>query len=150
MRAFDATGLDFCHRQADFFASSPARSSLSSSLFIKTFMCSDFAVRVDRLEVVDFQVFYSKLSVQKSNKNPLRFSPDELYWIGYLYRYWCYVEGLSSRQIYHRIPPSRLRPLYLPYHTQDPAKAIAIIKESDPAFAQNDFDIVKAIFKSKK
>jgi len=113
-------------------------------------MCSDSAAKLDRLEIVDLPALYPEIRSERSLKNPIRFSADELYWMGYLYRYWCYVEYLSSRQVYHRMPPSRLRPLFLPYHTQDPAKAIAVIKENDPSFSQDDYAVVKAILKSKK
>jgi hypothetical protein len=59
-----------------------------------------------------------------------KFSEEELFWIGYLYRYWAYTYGESSKRLYKTIGPKSLRNVYLPYHTLDPANAIARLLET--------------------
>lgn len=59
-----------------------------------------------------------------------RYSADELYWMGYLYRYWAYAYGTRSSNIYKKIGARDLRTLYPAYHTLDPAQAIERIAEA--------------------
>ena len=65
----------------------------------------------------------SKYGSVKNNLN-------ELYWIGYLYRYFSYAYNMSSIQVYKIVKPKELRGLYLPYHTLDPSQAIERILEA--------------------
>lgn len=53
-----------------------------------------------------------------------RYSANELYWIGYLYRYWAYTRECGSKSVYKIIKPGDLKKLYFPYHSLDPAQAI--------------------------
>lgn len=39
----------------------------------------------------------------------------EIYWIGYLYRYFVFIYELSSVQVYKIVKPKELRGLFLPY-----------------------------------
>ena len=54
-----------------------------------------------------------------------------MHWIGYIYRYWAYTYEKSSKQLFKYIKPEKLRDLYFPYHSLDPAQAIERILESD-------------------
>ena len=83
-------------------------------------------------------------------KKALRFSSDELYWMGYIYRYWAYTREATSRQIYHAINATELRKYFLSYHTQDPEKAIEMLNESNPLFSKNDLGVVRRFFQRKK
>lgn len=53
-----------------------------------------------------------------------------MYWIGYLYRYFCYTYDFSSRKVYGLLKPKELRPLYPAYHTLGCDQAIERILES--------------------
>ena len=59
-----------------------------------------------------------------------KYSENELYWIGYLYRYWAYTYQKTSKQLYRMTKPKELRELYYPYHSLDPAQAIERILEA--------------------
>ena len=59
-----------------------------------------------------------------------KYSREEMYWMGYLYRYWAYTYQRTSRQLYRIIKPKELRELYYPYHSLDPAAAIERILEA--------------------
>ncbi|MGM9814010.1 MAG: hypothetical protein ACI32C_03825 [Candidatus Enteromonas sp.] len=59
-----------------------------------------------------------------SNYGKVKYSKDELYWIGHFYRYFCYTYGISSNRAYRIVKPKELRMLYQPYHTLDTSQAI--------------------------
>ena len=59
-----------------------------------------------------------------SKYGSVKYNLIELYWIGYLYRYFSYTYNMSSIQVYKIVKPKELRGLYLPYHTLDPSQAI--------------------------
>ena len=65
-----------------------------------------------------------------SDYGAVRYSANEMYWIGYIYRYYCFTYEKSSRQAYRIIKPKELRDLYLPYHTLDPLQAVDRIMEA--------------------
>lgn len=65
-----------------------------------------------------------------SKYGSVKYNLNELYWIGYLYRYFSYTYNMSSIQVYKIVKPKELRGLYLPYHTLDPNQAIERILES--------------------
>ena len=75
--------------------------------------------------------YYKQMALQYANE----YSPDEMHWIGYLYRYWAYFSGMSSKQIYKIVKPGKLKQLYYPYHSLDPMQAIERIKEETDAAA---------------
>ena len=53
-----------------------------------------------------------------------------MHWIGYIYRYWAYTYEKSSKQLFKYIKSEKLRNLYFPYHSLDPAQAIERILEA--------------------
>ena len=53
-----------------------------------------------------------------------------MYWAGCLYRYWHYLTGESSREIYKQAPAAKMRVTYFAYHTLSNELAIAKLKES--------------------
>ena len=52
-----------------------------------------------------------------------------MYWVGYVYRYWHYVTGESSREIYRQAPTKTMNVNYLMFHTMDPEMAVEDLKE---------------------
>lgn len=76
----------------------------------------------------------------KTNYGKVKFSENEIYWMGYLYRYWCYTYGKTSKQVYRIIKPSELRTLFFPYHSLDCSAAIERILE---AKGQNEEDYIE-------
>jgi hypothetical protein len=66
----------------------------------------------------------------KSNYGSKKYTANEMYWIGYIYRYFSYTNDMSSIRVYKLIKPRELRGLFLSYHTLDPAQAIERILEA--------------------
>jgi len=58
-----------------------------------------------------------------------KYLSEELYWMGYLYRYWQCTYYMSSKTIYKIIGASELRGLYYAYHTLSVGKSIERIME---------------------
>ena len=46
-----------------------------------------------------------------------------------MYRYWHYVTGESSREIYRQAPAKTMNVNYLMFHTMDPEMAVEDLKE---------------------
>ena len=54
---------------------------------------------------------------------------DELYWAGYIYRYWHFLTGENSPQIYEQANAQRMKECFLGFHTMDAVMAIEDLKE---------------------
>jgi hypothetical protein len=68
---------------------------------------------------------------EKLTKSEKRYGLEELYWMGYLYRYWHLLTGESSVKIYRQASARTMRQNYLMFHTLDPEMAIGDLKEVD-------------------
>lgn len=136
MKKIDKSGLLLCELQAKTFELSAAALSMSSEIFIRRFMNSQIAKTLDNGNILETNIqardLLDRVEEQygPSNYGKIKFSSDELYWIGYIYRYFSYTYDKSSLQVYKIVKPKELRQLYLPYHTIDPAQAIERILEA--------------------
>ncbi|MBQ7359534.1 MAG: antitoxin [Lachnospiraceae bacterium] len=136
MKKMDSYGLKLCQFQAQIFQESIEEAECSSMIFIRRFMLSDLAKRMDKegflFLAVDVKDALTEIEVEygPSAYGKEKFGNEEIYWTGYIYRYWAYITGLSSKQIYKIVKPDELRELYFPYHSLDPEQAIERIKEA--------------------
>lgn len=149
MRKFDGLGECLCRQQAAFFALSLQKSSLSSPQFIRYFLTSDFAVEADRNGDDDRLSLFFKAGSPLDSKEIL-YSEDELYWLGYLYRYICYTRILTSAQLFRAMPSKELRPYYSVYHTQDMERSAALLLEKFPVFPQDPLAVIRDVFSKKE
>ena len=58
------------------------------------------------------------------------YDSEVLYWIGYIYRYWNYYTGESSKEIYKQASAKTMKSVYYSYHTMSPQMAIDRLKET--------------------
>lgn len=136
MREIDENGLRLCNMQAKIFAGTLKELQCGSAVFIRRFMFSFFAERMDDdsflYETSNEQDAYREIEQEygSTNYGSEKYSYDELYWMGYLYRYWCYVYQTESKKVYRIISPRELRKLYFPYHSLDTKNAIERILEA--------------------
>lgn len=72
------------------------------------------------------------------NQGSVKYTKNEMYWIGYLYRYFSYTHELSSIRVYKIVKPKELRGLFLPYHTLSPEQAIERILEAKGILLNQD------------
>ena len=136
MKKIDETGLRICRMQAAVFEASASLLNCSSLIFIRRFMNSRVAQRMDLesflFEACDVNQVIEQIEAEfgASSYGKEKYAGSELYWIGYIYRYWCYTCQKTSKQVYRIIKPKELRDLYFPYHSLDPAQAIERILEA--------------------
>lgn len=160
MRAFDETGLKLSRMQAELFVLSATKLECSSPIFLRRFMLSKVAARMDQdgflYESCTVDGILQEIEEEfgATNYGKEKYSTEELYWIGYLYRYWCYTYEKSSKQVYKLMKPKELRGLYYPYHSLDPAQAIERILESknlgEEDLTQKGVEILRRIMSEKK
>ena len=159
MKKIDETGLSLCRLQAEAFKKSVVITKCSSSIFIRRFMLSFVAERMDSGiigEILDDTKIINEIKKQygESEYGKIKFAEEEMYWIGYIYRYFSYTHQKSSKQVYRIIKPDELRDLYFPYHSLDPAQAIERIleakqKTSDDMISEG-IEILRRIEKNKQ
>ena len=86
-----------CDLQAKAFELSLSAQNTSSEIFIRRFMNSTIARDMDNLAVLETNIQAKDIldrideEYGKSNYGSVKYSPNEIYWIGYLYRYFAYT-----------------------------------------------------------
>ena len=136
MRKINKQGLHLCDLQAKTFESSVDYASVSSEIFIRRFMNSKTAKMLDNESVLQTNLHEKDLldmieeEYGSSKYGSVKYNRNEMFWIGYLYRYFCYTHKLTSVQVYKIVKPKELRGLFLGYHSMDPAQAIERILEA--------------------
>lgn len=162
MKKIDKDGMLLCELQAKTFELSQQYTDCSSDIFVRRFMNSKVAKSFDNKEVLQTNIqpkdVLDRIEEQYglSMYGSVKYSANELFWMGYLYRYFSYTYDLSSVQVYKVVKPKELRSVFLPYHTMDTAQAIERILESknllrdDDAEMQRQFKIFKKIRQEEK
>lgn len=162
MKKIDKDGLLLCELQAKTFELSQQYTDCSSDIFVRRFMNSKVAKSFDNKEVLQTNIqpkdVLNRIEEQYglSMYGSVKYSANELFWMGYLYRYFSYTYDLSSVQVYKVVKPKELRSVFLPYHTMDTAQAIERILESknllrdDDSEMQRQFEIFKKIRQEEK
>ncbi len=102
--------LQLCDIQGRLFKLSAQR-GISSEEFIKVFMKSATVKALDstynRMQWAGEEYLLEEVIDEAGDrfKKPREVYSEELiYWIGYIYRYWHYVTGESSKEIYKQTP----------------------------------------------
>ena len=135
MRKIDSLGLKLCSFQGKLFEESIIQCECSSRIFARRFMNSDLARRMDKngfifesLTIIDA---LGEINNQygESAYGKEKYTIEEMYWIGYIYRYWSYTYEMTSKEIYKIAKPEQMRKLYFAYHSLDPRQAIERILE---------------------
>ncbi len=136
MKKINKDGLLLCELQATAFENSADKIDSSSEIFIRRFMKSKIAKRLDDESVLESNIQVNDIlqlvdeEYGVSNYGSIKYTRNELYWIGYVYRYFAITYELTSAQVYKIVKPKELRSLFLPYHTMDPSQAIERILEA--------------------
>ena len=162
IKKINRDGLLLCELQAKAFENSIDKMESSSEIFIRRFMKSKIAKRLDNQSILDSNIQTNDIlqlvdeEYGATNYGSVKYTHNEMYWIGYIYRYFSFTYDLSSSQVYKIIKPKELRGLFLAYHTMDPSQAIERILEVKGMFIdeetelQRQYDIFKRIRMSKK
>lgn len=132
----DVFEMTLCDMQGKLFEMS-ASEGFSSEAFIKTFMQSKTAADLDmvfnHMQWAGQGYILDRLKDENADtlvKNDNLYDNETLYWSGYLYRYWHFYTGESSKDIYKQAPADVMRSMYLMYHTMSPEMAIDRLKDT--------------------
>lgn len=127
--------LKLCDIQGRLFELSVDR-KIGSAGFVKTFMNSETAKALDstynRMQWAGEEYLLEEVIESLEGKLSLNvevYSKDVIYWIGYIYRYWHYYTGESSKAIYKQASVETMKRNYLMFHTMAPEVAIEDLKE---------------------
>ena len=147
MKKVNKDGLLLCDLQATAFENSIDKMDSSSVIFIRRFMKSKVAKRLDNESVLNSNMLANDI-LQLLNEEygvtdygSVKYTHNEMYWIGYIYRYFAITCDLTSSQVYKIIKPKELRGLFLPYHTLDPSQAIERILEAKGIFPDENKEL---------
>lgn len=147
MRKISKDGLLLCKLQAEAFENSIDKMDTSSEIFIRRFMKSEIAKRLDNESVLESNIQANDIlelvneEYGISNYGSVKYTRNEIYWIGYIYRYFASTYEMSSAQVYKIVKPKELRGLFLPYHTMDPAQAIERILEAKEMIVDEEAEL---------
>ena len=115
MKKISKDGLLLCKLQAETFEDSIDKMDTSSDIFIRRFMKSEIAKRLDNESVLESNIQANDIlelineEYGISNYGTVKYTRNEIYWIGYIYRYFVYTYELSSAHVYKIVKPKELR-----------------------------------------
>ncbi len=157
MKKMDKDGLLLCDLQGETFELSTDLTSTSSEIFVRRFMNSKTAKMIDGKDILQTNLQARDIidlvlaEYKDSSYGSIKYNKNEMYWIGYFYRYFSYTYELSSNRVYKIVKPKELRDLFLSYHTLSLEQAIERVLESKglkPEFEEDinrQFEIYKRI-----
>ena len=127
--------LQLCDIQGRLFKLS-ARRGINSAEFIKVFMKSATAKALDstynRMQWAGEEYLLEEVNDEAGDrfeKPGEVYSEELIYWIGYIYRYWHYVTGESSKEIYKQAPVKVMRQNFERLYMMTQEGVIEILKE---------------------
>lgn len=145
--------LTLCDTQGQLFELAAER-GYSSEAFIKAFMTSQVSADMDKefhhVQWAGRAYILSRMEDELGEqlaKDGEIYDKETLYWIGYIYRYWNFYTGESSKEIYKQAPTKTMNVVYLMYHTMSPEMAIDRLKE---AYNTKNEDVAQKFDKAKK
>lgn len=145
MRPFDSNGLRLAEFQAKIFEKSVQRYACSSPIFLRRFLLSQVLKSLDKNESsfiawsVDEALGEIERQFGPSDYGKEKYSPNALFWMGYLYRYLSYTREMDTRLLFHYFSYEQLNGLFFVYHTQDPEWCVKNLLELN-GLSENIFD----------
>lgn len=155
MREFDHDGLLKAQYQAYLFQRSLEECGCSSPIFLRRFFLSRHAREMDNFHLYSLHLNpaegFEEIEIEygPSKYGSEKYSENELFWMGWFYRYICYTRECSSKEIFRLIKPSQMRMLYPVYHTQGEEWCIASMLDY-LGLSQDYFDKNKRIVELMK
>ena len=129
--------LQLCDIQGRLFKLSAQR-RINGAEFIKVFMKSAKAKALDstynRIQWAGEEYLLKEVideAGDRFEKPGEVYSEELIYWIGYIYRYWHYVTGESSKEIIKLAPVKVMKQNYERLYMMTPEEVIGILKENN-------------------
>lgn len=131
----EAWQLDICEMQGHLLELAWRR-GYPMKAFVSGFMSSDIAARLDaaysRFQWMGEEYALSAVAAELGlvpGCRPDDVDTETLFWMGYTYRYWHYLTGETSREMYAVADYERIRTVYAGYHTLSCELAIRRLKD---------------------
>lgn len=130
MKKINQAGLLLCDLQARIFEMSIESLDCSSEIFMRRFMKSNAAKILDSEAALDTIIIPKDIinSIEEQYGSTaygsVKYTANEMFWIGYIYRYFSYTYEISSSQAFKLIKPKELKLFYPACHTMDCEQAI--------------------------
>ncbi len=128
--------MALCDTQGQLFELAAER-GYASETFIKAYMTSAVAADMDKefhhIQWAGKAYILSRMEDELADqliKDGEIYDKEALYWMGYIYRYWHFYTGESSREIYKQASAKTMNVVYLMYHTMSPEMAIDRLREA--------------------
>ncbi len=136
MKKLDFNERKLCQLQGKLFEESLDKTHCSSLIFIRRFMSSNLAKKFD-----DYSFFVTSLDLNdcfieleneygKSSYGKIKYSSDEMFWIGYIYRALAIILKLTSKKVFTLFNAKEIIKYYNIYHTFDIEQACEKMIES--------------------
>ena len=157
MKEFDPNGLVLAEFQGKLFEKS-YELNCSTGIFIRRFLHSELLKRLDTnnpsLLSLDVNEGINSISEQfgETDYGEIKFSPDALFWIGYMYRYISYTREVSTKFTLQLFPYRQMNEVYFTFHTQAPEWCIQNLLEINnlpEEIFDNNFRL-KAVMREKQ
>ena len=125
--------LKMCDIQGRLFELS-GKNGYDSAVFIKAFMTGDVAKNLDsvfnRMQWAGEEYLLEEIAATAAlTKGGIVYDKEVLYWSGYIYRFWHFSTGESSKEIYKQASAQTMNRNWLIVHTLAPEAAIEDLKE---------------------
>ena len=135
MKPLDSIEIKLCQQQAKIFEKSVKMTSYSSPVFIRRFMFSNIAKSFDDklflFQSTSIDEIFDLLDEEfgKSDYGKTKYTEDQMYWIGYIYRCISIKYNLTSKVVYRLFNAREIVKHYNIGHTFDIVQAAERIME---------------------
>lgn len=125
MNPLSSLEIKLCQTQAKIFELSVNQTKYSSPIFIRRFMFSSIAKALDnQVYLYQSDTIYEAFNVLNeefgtSDYGKIKYSEDQMYWIGYIYRCIAIKYNLSSKNLYRYFNADKIIKFYNICHTYD-------------------------------
>lgn len=122
MRKLDINEFKICQTLGRIFEKSITMSHLSSPMFIRRFMTYEgtngfFDKSYLTVSSNEEDIILDLNQIYEEPKNKTLYTPNQMYWIGYIYGAICFLYELSSKEVYKLFPAKEIVKYYNIYHT---------------------------------
>lgn len=160
MNPLTSLEIKLCQAQAKIFEASVNKTSYSSPIFIRRFMYSSIAKSMDdKLYLYQSDTIYDAFNTLDnefgiSNYGKRKFSEDQMFWIGYIYRCISLKYNLSSKSVFSLFNADDIVKYYNICHTFDIVDAaermMESIKYDNSSIEDKSYKTMKRLFYKDK
>lgn len=135
MKEFNIIGLRVCEYQGKLFEASTKKLKCSSKIFLRRFIHSELLTFLDKNDdifipyTIDEALDDIEKEFGKTEYGSVKFNPENMYWMGYMYRYMSFTRETNTNLLFKWFPPEQLNNVFYSFHTQDPEWCIRSLLE---------------------